>query len=368
MLKSILTSLILLISSISHGFETKATHAILIDANTHAILFEKNSHTHMAPSSMSKVMTSYIAFEYLRNGQVKLDDTFSISEKAWRMGGTRMFIPIDAKVSFEDLLKGVIIHSGNDAAVAIAEILMGSEEEFANKMNETAKKLGMNNSHFTNSTGWPDTNNYSSAYDLALLSIHLINNYPEYYHYFSHTEFTYNKIKQANKNGLLYRNIGADGLKTGHAEEAGYSLIASVKKGDRRLIAVVNGLRSKKDRTAETEALINYGLMNFSNIHIVDKNQVIEKVKVIDGSAKSIDLISIDAISLTVPKHETKNLKFKIHYHTPIIAPVELHTTIGELIVESPSGKTTYPLFSAQEVKKAGFIERIQGNFISFFE
>lgn len=368
MLKSILTSLILLFSSISYSFETKAKYAILIDANTHAILLDKNSHTPMAPSSMSKVMTAYIAFEYLKSGQVKLDDSFSISEKAWKMGGTRMFIPINEKVSFEDLLKGVIIDSGNDAAVAIAEILTGSEEEFANKMNETAKKLGMNNSNFTNATGWPDKNNYSSAYDLAVLSIHLINDYPEYYHYFSQTEFTYNKIKQANKNGLLYRNIGADGLKTGHAEEAGYGLIASVKKGDRRLIAVVNGLQSKKERTSETESLINYGFMNFSNINLVDKNQIIEKIKVIDGSTKSIDLISKSNIHITVPKHQAKDLKFKIHYHAPILAPVELNAAIGELVIESPSGKITYPLFSAQEVKKASFLERVQGNLSNFFE
>jgi D-alanyl-D-alanine carboxypeptidase (penicillin-binding protein 5/6) len=368
MLKHFLTSAILLISSLSYGFETKAGYAILMDYNTKSILFEKEAHVAMAPSSMSKMMTAYIAFDYLKTGQVKLDDIFPISEKAWRMGGTRMFIPLKAQVSFEDLLKGLVIQSGNDAAVAIAENLMGSEDEFANKMNEMAKKLGMNNTHFTNATGWPDENNYSCAYDLAILAIRTIQDFPEYYHYYAETEFTYNKIKQTNRNGLLYRGIGADGLKTGHADDAGFGLTASVKKGDRRLIAVVNGLKSNKERTIETEALINYGMMNFTNLDILNKEHVVEKIKVSNGKLKEVDLVTAQTIYLTVPKHEAKNVKIKIRYNTPVIAPIKSDAVLGELIVHLPSGEKTYPLVAAHNVEKAGFFDRVGANLSGMFD
>jgi len=368
MLKLIFTSIILLISQISFGFETKAKYAILIDYNTKALLFEKEAHTHMAPSSMSKMMTAYIAFEHLKSGQVKLEDMFPISEKAWKMGGTRMFIPLNAQVSFEDLLKGLVIQSGNDSAVAIAEILMGSEAEFANKMNETAKKLGMNNTNFTNATGWPEENNYSCAYDLALLAIHTIADYPEYYKYYSQTEFEYNKIKQGNRNGLLYRNIGADGLKTGHADDAGYGLTASTKRGERRLIAVVNGLKSNKERTIETEALINYGMMNFVNIPILNTEHVVEKIKVSDGRAKEVGLVTPENIILTLPKSEAKHLKIKIHYQHPVVAPITANTVLGELTVETSSGNKSYPLVAAHNVEQANMFQRMQSNFSGIFD
>ena len=269
MLKLFTTSIILFLSFSALSFETKANYAYLIDYDTRSVLFEKDAFVHMAPSSMSKMMTAYIAFEELKAGHIKFDDIINTSEKAWRMGGTRMFIPLKAQVSFEDLLKGLVIQSGNDAAVAIAENIGGNEEEFADRMNNTAKKLGMNDTHFTNATGWPEDNNYSCAHDLAILAIRTIQDFPEYYHFYAQTEYTFNKIKQGNRNGLLYRNMGADGLKTGHADEAGYGLTASVKKGDRRLIAVVNGLKSNKERTIETESLVNYGLANFTNLNIL---------------------------------------------------------------------------------------------------
>lgn len=368
MLKLILTSIIILVSSLSHGFETKATYAILMDYNTKTILFEKEAHTAMAPSSMSKMMTAYIAFDYLKNGQVKLDDMFPISEKAWRMGGTRMFIPLNTQVSFEDLLKGLIIQSGNDAAVAIAENLMGSEAEFANKMNDMAKRLGMNNSHFTNATGWPDENNYSCAYDLAILAMHTIKDFPEYYHYYSQTEFIFNKIKQGNRNGLLYRNIGADGLKTGHADDAGFGLTASTKKGDRRLVAVVNGLKSNKERTIEMEALINYGMMNFVNIDILNKEHVVEKIKVSNGKSKEVGLVTSQSIFLTVPKYESKNIKTNIRYNSPAIAPIKAGTVLGELIVHLNNKEIIYPLIADHDVEEAGLFDRIGTNLSGLFD
>jgi serine-type D-Ala-D-Ala carboxypeptidase (penicillin-binding protein 5/6) len=369
MQKLIITSLIFIISQTAFAFNSNAKYAVLMDYDTKTILFEKEAYTRMAPSSMSKMMTAYIAFENLQSGQVKLDELFPISEKAWRMGGTRMFIPLNSHVSFENLLKGLIIQSGNDAAVAIAEILMGNEEEFVEKMNETAKRLGMNRTNFTNASGWPDENNYSCAYDLAILGAKTIEDFPQYYHYYAQKEFVYNDIKQGNRNGLLYRNIGADGLKTGHADEAGYGVTASVKRQDRRLIAVVNGLKSNKERTIEAEALLNYGLMNFTNVKILDKNHPIEKIKVSNGIVKELNLISPSTIIMTIPKSEAKHLKIRINYHSPIIAPVDIMQKLGEIEVETANmGKKTYPLFSSSDVNKAGFIQRIEENFKSLFD
>lgn len=368
MLRTLILLTCLFFAKSVFAFETAAKYAILIDYDTKAILFEKEAKTHMAPSSMSKMMTAYIAFESLKNNSVSLTDEFMISEKAWRMGGTRMFIPLKMQVTFEELLKGLIIVSGNDAAVAIAEILAGSEDEFAEKMNETAQKLGMKNSHFTNATGWPDENNYSCAYDLALLAIHTIQDFPEYYHYYAETEFTFNKIKQGNRNGLLYRNMGADGLKTGHADEAGFGLTASVQRHNRRLVAVVNGLKSNKERTAETESLMNYGLVNFTNANILNKNESVEKIQVTGGNLKEVELISENDIILTLPKKDTKHIKIKAHYHTPVIAPIKEKQELGELIVETPSETKTYPLVSKVAVNKGSLVERIKENLSNFLK
>ena len=369
MLKILLTSLILLFCHTSLAFETKATNAILMDYDTKTILFEKEAHTKMAPSSMSKMMTAYIAFEYLKSGEVKFTDKFSISEKAWRMEGTRMYIPLNTTVSFEDLIKGLVIQSGNDAAVAISEILMGNEDSFAEKMNETAKKLGMNNSNFTNASGLPSDNNYSCAYDLAILADRTIRDFPEYYHYYSQVEFTFNEIKQGNRNGLLYRNIGVDGLKTGHADKAGYGLTSSAKKGNRRLIAVVNGLKSNKERTIESEMLLNYGMMNFTNVTIANKNQVLDKIQVSDGTVRDVELTSAEDIIFTIPKGEAKQIKTKLHYQTPALAPIAKNSILGQLLVEGLSlGNKSYPLVAASSVEKANFFGRIQENFRKLFD
>lgn len=365
----LIISFILALSQSSNAFETKAKYAILMDYDTQVVLFEKEAHTKMAPSSMSKMMTAYIAFEHLKSGQIKLTDSFPISEKAWKMDGTRMFIPLGDQVSFENLLKGLIIQSGNDAAVAIAEILMGSEDEFASLMNETAKKLGMNETHFVNATGMPADDNYSSCYDLALLAYHTIKDFPEYYHYYAQLDFTYNGIKQGNRNGLLYRDIGADGLKTGHADEAGYGLTASVKRGDRRLIAVVNGLPSNKERTAEMEQLVNYGMMSFVQVKLAGANQIIDKLPVVDGKVEEVDLITLQEISFIVSKNQSKNIKTSVRYNIPIIAPINAGDKLGELIVEVPDSQQNviYSLVAKDSIEKANFIDRIKNNLKSFF-
>lgn len=369
MQKFILASLLLLLSNFANAFETDAKYAILMDYETKAILYEKDSNTRMVPSSMSKMMTAYIAFESLKSGHISLDDTFTISNKAWKMGGTRMFIPLDAQVRFEDLIKGLIIQSGNDAAVAIAEILMGSEEEFAEYMNRTAEKLGMDNTNFTNASGWPDENNYSTAYDLAILSYYTIKDFPEYYHYYAEKDFTYNGIKQSNRNGLLYKNMGADGLKTGHTDDGGYGLSASIKKGGRRLIAIVNGLKTHKERTTAAERIMNYGMINFSNIKLAETDQVLETIKVGNGKQETIELISPDNVSLILPKSESRSIKTSIRYKTPAIAPIEAGDQLGELVVETGRyGIQTYPLVAKNDVEKAGLFGRVKNNIINIFK
>lgn len=368
MQKLLLISLITLFTNFSLAFETKANYAYLVDYNTNKVLFDKNGNERMAPSSMSKIMTAYIAFEELKSGNIKLSDEFTISEKAWKMEGTRMFIPLNQQVSFENLLKGLIVQSGNDAAVAIAEIISGNEETFAERMNETAKRLGMADSNFTNASGLPEENNYTTAHDLVILSIHTIRDFPEYYPYYSMTEFTYNNITQGNKNGLLYRNIGADGIKTGHAENAGYGLVGSVKKGDRRLISVINGAKNKKERNIESEALLNYGMMNFTNIVIAKKSQILDTIKVANGDDKKISAISNDDIVITIPKKDSKLVKLKIKYNSPIIAPISNGQVIAQLLVEVGNESFSFPLYADREVASAGFLKRIQNNLSSFFD
>lgn len=368
MQKFILISFVLLWNQLAFSFETQANQAILMDYNTKEILFEKEAYTHMPPSSMSKMMTAYVVFEALKAKQVTLEDKFRTSEKSWRTGGTRMFIPLNAEVKLEDLLKGLIIHSGNDAAVAIAEMIGGSEEEFVSLMNETAEKLGMNETHFANATGLPDENNYSTAYDLAILAARTISDFPEYFPYYAETNFTYNNIEQGSKNGLLYRNIGADGLKTGYTDKAGFGLTGTVKKGNRRLIVVVNGLKSNSARTNEAEAILNYGLANFTNVTIANKNQIIETIKVSNGDKKTIELIAANDIAYTIAKKDLKLIKAKIRYNSPAIAPIKEGETLGHIIVETNKETKTYPLIAKNSIQKSSFIGRIGDNLSSIFD
>lgn len=355
--------------SSANAFETNATYAILMDYDTKTVLFEKEAHTKMAPSSMSKMMTAYIAFESLRSGQVKLTDEFYISEKAWKAEGTRMFIPLNTKVSFEDLLRGLIIDSGNDAAIAIAEALMGSEDEFASLMNDTAKKLGMNESNFLNATGLPLENNYSTCYDLALLSYHTIKDFPEYYPYYAEKEFTYNGIKQGNRNGLLYKDMGADGLKTGHAADAGYGLAASAKRDGRRVIGVVNGLKSNKERTIAMEQLVTFGFMNFKKVIVAEEGQIIEKIPVVNGNKRELELVAKSEISIIVPKMQSKNIKTTISYNSPVNAPILVGDKLGVLEVENLTTQQSlvFDLVAKESIEKADFFGRIKNKLSEFF-
>ena len=290
------------------AYETTARNAILMDFDTGEYLYEKNITEAVPPASMSKLMTVYILMSKIKDKSVKLDDTFSVSENAWRKGGaatggSTMFLSIGDNVSVENLIKGIVIQSGNDACIVVAENISGSEEDFAVLMNKTAKQLGLKNSSFANSTGLPHPDQKMSMEDLAILSRHIIKEFPDLYQYFSEKEFVYNNIKQGNRNPLLYSMKGADGLKTGHTEEAGFCLAASATKGDRRLIGVMSGMSSNKERSEESERLISWGFREFNNYKMFNKGQVLATAKVWYGKDKTIDLtVDEDVVNGYIPK------------------------------------------------------------------
>jgi len=302
---------------------TTAQQAILIDYDTGMVLFQKNADERMPTSSMSKTMTVYIVFEALKSGQIKPDDKFTVSEKAWRKGGSKMFVEVDKRVKVEDLLRGVIVQSGNDASIVLAEGLAGTEEAFADAMNKKAHELGMENSHFINASGWPDPDHYSTARDLAILSYNLIANFPEYYPYFAEKKFSFNNIKQSNRNPLLYRDMGADGIKTGHTEDGGYGLMASGEDAGRRVILVINGLKDETARARESARLMEWGLRGFKNHKLFSKGETVETAEVAMGRKKNLGLAVNRDITATIPAISQNDLSVQLHYKAPLIAPVK---------------------------------------------
>ncbi|MEM9469910.1 MAG: D-alanyl-D-alanine carboxypeptidase family protein [Pseudomonadota bacterium] len=349
-----------LISQDALALEIDAKQAILKDAETGQILFQKNQTEQMPTSSMSKVMTMYMVFDALEQGKITLDTEFKVSEKAWKKGGSKMFVEVDKNVKVEDLIRGVIIQSGNDATIVLAEGLAGSENSFARQMTEKAKELGMKNSNFTNASGWPDANHYSTAEDLAILGSRMIEDFPQYYKYYAETEFEFNSIKQPNRNPLLYRNIGADGIKTGHTEVGGYGLIGTAKQNNRRVIMVINGLESGKARADTGSRLIEWGLNNFENKTLFSKGNEVAGAKVIMGEKELVPMKLNDDIHLTLPKSDQDQIKFSVHYQSPLQAPVSQGEEIGTLKIIIPEREPLkVPLFAANDVEPVGFFKRI---------
>ena len=344
------------------AFETKAKQAILMDYNSGDVLYEKNADEKMHPSSMSKLMTTYIVLKRLKEGSLKLSDTFVVSEKAWRMQGSKMFVELGNSISVEDLLKGIVIQSGNDACIVIAEGISGTEEAFAGLLNQTAKELGMNNSHFTNSTGWPDDQHQTTARDLAILAKHLIDDFPEYYPMFSQHDFVYHGIKQGNRNLLLYKNIGVDGLKTGHTEVAGYGITVSGVSADkkRRMILVVNGLKSEKERAEQAELLLAHGFRDFQQKQIFAQGQVIENAPVWFGNAKTVPVVAQSPVSLNLPVANKASIKLKLAYQSPVTAPIKKGDKIGDVTISVPGrSDIIIPAVAAQDVDGLGAAARI---------
>lgn len=341
-------------------FESAGKQAILVDDLTGSVLYAKNADERMAPSSMSKLMTAYVLFDRLKSGRVSISDEFPVSEKAWRMGGSKMFVELNSRVKVEDLIQGIIVQSGNDACVVVAEALAGSEDAFARVMNDTARELGMTGSHFTNASGWPDPEHYMTARDLATLARHIIDEFPEYYKYYSQTEYTYGGIKQGNRNPLLYKDIGVDGMKTGHTEAGGYGLTASMKQGDRRLIMVVNGLSGVNERSNEGERLLSWGMREFENRKLFSAGEVVETAEVWLGDTGTVPLVPARDLVVTIPVADRNSLTAKVVYDGPIPAPIAEGQEIAKLVVDAPGIEPlAVPLVAGQTVTEAGPIGRI---------
>ena len=322
MIKFFFIFLSLFLSTKSFSIDTKAEQAIVYDFDTNEILFEKNSNIKTPPASMTKVMTVYAAFDRIQNSDLSIDHECIVSAKAYKMGGSRTFLEIDDRVTIDELLKGVIIQSGNDASVALAECLSGTEENFAKLMNFYANKLGMNNTNFINSSGWPETNHYSTVYDLAVLSNSIIREFPDLYLYFSEKEFTYNEINQPNRNKLLTSVNGADGLKTGFTRASGWGIAATAKRNNRRITVVINGTNSSRSRLNESTNLINWAFSQTSQKKIIDKGDVIVIADVWLGDKTKINLVSSEKIISTISFDQIQLIKSSIEYSRPIDAPI----------------------------------------------
>lgn len=359
---------VLLGSATAEAIETKARNAIVMDYTTGQYLFTKDHQKMVPPASMSKLMTVYMVFDKLKDGSLSLDDTFTVSENAWRKGGaasggSTMFLKIGQKVRVEDLIKGILIQSGNDACIVVAENISGSEEDFAHQMTIKAKRMGLNNSSFVNSTGLPDPDQKMSVEDLAKLAKIIMDEFPEFFHLFSEKYFTYNGIRQGNRNPLLYSMSNADGMKTGHTEEAGFSLTATAKNGDRRLIEVMTGMKSNKERSEEAERLMSWGFREFSNYTIFQTGQKIAEVPVWFGDEKKVDLVVGESVIKTIPKNKVLETKLVAVYDKPVKAPVKKGEQLGVVRVEIPGMQTTeVPLLASADIKKLGFFGKIGEN------
>ena len=325
---------IFLISTKSFSIDTKAEQAIVIDFDTNEILYEKNYNLQTPPASMTKILTVYAAFDRIKNTDLSINNECTVSAKAYKMGGSRTFLEIDDKVSIDDLLKGIIIQSGNDASVALAECLAGTEEDFAKLMNVYAKRLGMNNSNFVNSSGWPEDDHYSTVLDLAILSNAIIRDFPNLYLYFSDEEFTYNEIKQPNRNKLLQSVQGADGLKTGFTKASGWGIAATARREDRRITVVINGTNSSRSRMNESSNLINWAFSQTSQKKLVDEGQFIVEADVWLGNKPRVNLISSRKVISTLSFDQLQLIKSSIQYVKPIEAPIIKGNTYGKLLIE----------------------------------
>jgi D-alanyl-D-alanine carboxypeptidase (penicillin-binding protein 5/6) len=330
---TILISFILFASKL-YAIDTKAEQAIVMDFDTNEILFEKNSNIKTPPASMTKIMTVYAAFDRLKNTDLSIENECVVSAKAYKMGGSRTFLEIDDKVSIDELLKGIIIQSGNDASVALAECLAGTEDDFAKLMNVYAKRLGMINTNFLNSSGWPEDDHYSTVYDLAVLSNALIREFPDLYLYFSDKEFTYNDIKQPNRNKLLSSVQGADGLKTGFTKASGWGIAATAKRDNRRITTVINGTNSSRSRLNEASNLINWAFSQTSQKLLVDENQVIVEVDVWLGNKPRVNLVSSKKVVSTLSFDQIQLIKSSLNYKKPIEAPIKKGEVLGKLIID----------------------------------
>lgn len=346
------------------AFETRATAAFLYDVTTGTVLFEKNAEAPLPPASMSKLMTLYMLFEALADGRVTLDEEFAVSTRAKNMGGSTMFLNELDKPTVEELIQGIVVSSGNDATVVVAEGLSGTEDAFARLMNQRAPEIGLTSSTFTNASGWPDAGHRMSVRDLGTLAVRLIEDFPEYYGYFAQQEFDYKDRSPANRfnrNPLLAMDIGADGLKTGHTQEAGYGLVGSALQGERRVVFVVTGLDSVADRSQESRQIVNWGFRQFVESKVAEKGEVIAEAGVWMGDVQSINLVAEEDISLLVPAANRDALSARVEYRGPLEAPIVEGQEVAELVINVEDlPEKRIPLVADRDVIRGGFLPRVR--------
>ena len=366
-LSLILIIFVFLVKPVFANFDVNARTAIVQDYLSGKILFEKDADRQIFPASMTKIMTSIIAFDLLKSGELSLDDKFFVSENAWRLsqaGYSSMFIMVGDEITVENLLRGIIVSSGNDACIALAEGIAGTEEEFAIMMTEKAREIGMENTNFSNSSGINAPDNLSTVRDILIMSNYLIKNYPNYYEYYKETEFTWERtggdpIKQGNRNPLLYKNIGVDGIKTGYLAYEKYSLASTIKRNERRIIAVGSGFESKNSRSKESLKLLTYGLTNFDTIKIAKKDEIFDELDVWQGSQKTVKSYINENIYKTIPKAKKKYLKVSIDYQGPLKAPILKNDIIGKVKITYKDEQIgEYDLLAFENVKRQNIFSR----------
>lgn len=332
--------------------DTAARWALISDFNSGATLLDKDADVPMPPSSMTKLMTAYLVYSALKEGKLKLTDELPVSEKAWRMGGSRMFVQLGTSVKVEDLIRGMIVQSGNDACIVLAEGIAGSEEQFVEQMNAKAKQLGLTNSNFKNSTGWPDPEHHMSCHDIATIARRIIQDFPEYYHYDSEKSFKYNNIDQDNRNPLVQRGA-ADGLKTGHTEDGGFGLVASGQRTGRRVIIVLNGMATMHQRAEESERLMDWAFREFEDVTLFVAGEVVDRAPVWLGTMSSVPLVGGRDLVVTLPRNWRRSANISVQYDAPIRAPIAKGDRVGQLVV-SGSGVPAMdvPLLAGADVGK----------------
>ena len=340
---------------------TPAKQVIIYDHEVDQVLFQKNADELMKPASMAKVMTAYIVFDRIKDKSLNMSDTFLVSDKAWRMGGSRSFLELNSNVSIKDLLMGLIVQSGNDAAVVLAEGISGDEEAFAREMNRYAKLIGMKNTYFTNSTGWPHPDLQTTSRDLVILTKKIIEDFPNLYKLFKEKVFTYNNIKQSNRNPLLYTMNGADGLKTGHTNESGYGLIGSIKRNDRRITVVINGLKSKKNRTFESKRLFNIVYRETSLLSLFNEQKTLAKANVWLGKKSQINIVAQKPLNKIVSPLQLNKTKIRLEWMDPLPAPILKGDIVGNIYITIPGNDVIQEnLISSQDVDKMSSFMRLK--------
>ncbi|MHA3915624.1 D-alanyl-D-alanine carboxypeptidase family protein [Halovulum sp. GXIMD14793] len=364
MIRTVLAAAVVILTALpSFALDTRARAALVVDHDTGTVLLSKNAEMALPPASMSKLMTLFLVFEALQEGRLSLTETFRVSEKAWKMGGSKMFLKQGEQVSVQNLILGVIVQSGNDACVVLAEGLAGSEAEFADRMTRRARELGMDQSTFANATGWPHPDHRMSARDLVILATEIINRFPEYYSFFGETTFTWDGIQQENRNPLLGLDIGADGLKTGHTEEAGYGLVGSAVRDGRRVTFMLTGLSSAQERLLEAENLTNWAFREFYSKRLFEADTKIAAANVWLGEADTVDLVAANPVDTLLAFEDRDKLKVNVVYTGPLEAPIKAGSTVAELVISTPTlGETRVPLAAAADVAEGGFLKRVRAS------